>query len=360
MKILLHSIIIVTLLCGFVSAFSQPGEVPYYQYQIKKLTDSVYVFNRPIPFRIVQGNVTVILTKDDVIVVDAGGSPSAAKLIIDEIKKLTKNPVRILINTHWHGDHTFGNQEFVRAYPGIEIISSKFTRDYFVSPGLQYPFNFIKEENFQQNLEVLRQLYKKEEETKLPGYEKVLANLDQKIKYDYQAVREEYSAITITMPTTVCEKEMTLYRGGREIKLLDLGFGDTAGDLWVYLPKEKILITGDAVVHPIPYGFSSDPLTWIETLKRATTLDFDIMIPGHGDVQHSKTYIKQLTSLLEVVQSRVKAGLDKGQSLDEIKAQVDFADQIKLFTAGDPVLRFYFDLYFIQPAIPQMFNVLKK
>lgn len=351
-------VILINLL--YISGAAQQKEPEYFEYTMTKIKDSVYVFNRPIPFRIVQGNVTVIISKKDVIVVDGAGSPDGAKLIIKKIKKLTSNPVSYLILTHWHGDHAFGNQEFVKEYPGIEIVSSKFTRDYFVSPGLQYPFTFAQDKGFKESLDRLDVLMKEVEAKKESGYQKVLDNLSQKKSHDFHVLRKQYQKLIITMPTQVFEGgQMTLYNGGREIRLLSLGFGDTRGDVWVYLPKEKILITGDAVVNPVPYGYSAEPFEWIQTLKKASEVDFDIMVPGHGQVQYDKKYLIQLTESLETIRVKVKEAIDQGISLEEIQGKIDLREIEDKFCQDDPVLRFYFRLYFSKPVVNTIYNKFK-
>jgi len=71
----------------------------------------------------------IIINEHDVVLVDAGGAPTMARNVIAEIKKLTSNPVRYIIYTHIHRDHRFGTQEYVKAFPGVEIISHPAIRD---------------------------------------------------------------------------------------------------------------------------------------------------------------------------------------------------------------------------------------
>ncbi len=75
------------------------------------------------------GNTTVIVGQDGVFVVDAGYLPSAAREDIAQIRRWTSKPVRFLLNTHWHYDHNDGNDEYVCAFPGVEIVSTAATRD---------------------------------------------------------------------------------------------------------------------------------------------------------------------------------------------------------------------------------------
>lgn len=69
------------------------------------------------------GTAGVIVNDDDVVVVDAQGTPATTKRVIAEIRKLTPKPVRYVINTHWHGDHWLGNSAYLEGYPGVEIVA---------------------------------------------------------------------------------------------------------------------------------------------------------------------------------------------------------------------------------------------
>ncbi|HNB82315.1 MAG TPA: MBL fold metallo-hydrolase, partial [Chitinophagaceae bacterium] len=208
-------------------------------------------------------------------------------------------------------------------------------------------------------LDRLDNLIKEVEINKESGYEKVLENLNQKRNHDFYAIRGQYKKTIITMPTCVFEDRMTIYRGGREISLLSLGFGDTQGDVFVHLPKEKILITGDAVVNPVPYGFSSEPLEWIQTLKKASDLDADVIVPGHGKVQYNKQYLIKLIESLEAIQVKVKEAIDNGVKSEEIIDKIDLRNIETEFTQQDPVLQFYFRLYFSKPLVTTLYDKLK-
>ncbi len=341
------------------TGWSQKNKPYYLEYVMTKVRDSVYQFSASNPFRVVQGNVTVIINKKDVVVIDASSSPDAGKHVIQQIKKLTSNPVRCLIITHWHGDHLFGTQAFEKTYPGIQIISSKFTRDYFINPGIAYPATFVTEDGFNKSLGRLDVLIQDVESKKEPGYQNVLHNLNQKKFYDYSVIREQYKKVLLTMPTQVFEGKMILYHEGREIQLLQPGFGDTAGDVWVYLPREKVLITGDAVVMPIPYGYTAEPFEWMNTLKKMAEFEVDFMIPGHGPIQSNKEYLTQLIEALETIKERITLAITQGKSLEDVTREIDLTDLENKFSHGDPVTTFYFRLYFVKPIIPGMYNKLK-
>ena len=91
-------------------------------------------------------------------------------------------------------------------------------------------------------------------------------------------------ALKPALPTMAFERTMKLYRRDREIQLLHLGRAHTEGDVFVYLPKEKVVITGDAVIGWTPYMGDGYPEDWVGTLDRLAQLDFTHIIMGHGDV----------------------------------------------------------------------------
>ena len=99
-----------------------------------------------------------------------------------------------------------------------------------------------------------------------------------------EAYLAEVRALKPALPTIAFERTMKLYRRDREIHLLHLGRAHTAGDVFVYLPKEKVVITGDAMIGWTPFMGDGYPEDWAGTLDRLAQLDFTHIIMGHGDV----------------------------------------------------------------------------
>src|SRR5215208_7212937 len=95
------------------------------------LADGVYLFRAPSTLDLwTATNVVVIVNDQDVTVFDSNTRPRTARMVIAEIRKITPKPVRTLINSHWHQDHWSGNDEYVKAYPGLQIIATTETRDF--------------------------------------------------------------------------------------------------------------------------------------------------------------------------------------------------------------------------------------
>ena len=114
---------------------------------------------------------------------------------------------------------------------------------------------------------------------------------------------------------------MRMIRGDREIELLHLGRAHTAGDVFVFLPKERTVVTGDAVVGWTPYMGDGFPEDWVKTLDRLAGLDFTRMILGHGDMTGREwlgLFRGYIADLIEAVRREAAAGA----TLDQIKERV--------------------------------------
>jgi len=334
------------------SDISDPRDLDFIQ-----LTDDVHVAYRPEPLRYwVEGNVTIIVNESDVVVVDGSGSNRSAQEVITYIRSLTDHPVTVLINTHGHGDHTVGNSEYVRSFPGIEIISRPETYDYLTGSGIDYVAQIAKSTQSRKaagQAEIARVLTMGG-----PGVEKVVANLRQYFEHDIDIRQETYRHAVIAPPTITVDRGLTLHRGKRTIEVRYLGPGDTHGDLVVFLPQDRIVATGDMIVHPFPYGFSRHALEWVNTLDSLAALDFDTLIPGHGEVQHGKSYVRKVQSLLEYVQRETRNALTVGLSVEETLERVDLSSFKDDFAGNDPVVRYYFDEYFAHPNVRRTYEAI--
>ena len=108
---------------------------------------------------------------------------------------------------------------------------------------------------------------------------------------------------------------------GREIEILLLGRGHTDGDVFIYLPREKVVSTGDALIDWMPFLNDGYPEEWVQTLDALEKFDFTRAIPGHGDVlpkEHLAFFRSYLTDLI----AAVKAASGDGASLDEMKKAI--------------------------------------
>ena len=131
-------------------------------------------------------------------------------------------------------------------------------------------------------------------------------------------------ALKPALPTIAFEHTMKLYRRDREIHLLHLGRAHTEGDVFVYLPKEKVVITGDAVIGWTPYMGDGYPEDWAGTLDRLAQLDFTHIIMGHGDVV-GRDWLTTFRAYVHDMVAAVRREVATGATLDEVKQRVTAA-----------------------------------
>lgn len=225
------------------------------------------------------GNSTVIVGTSGVIVVDAKTTKAGGQELLDDIAKITPKPVTTVILTHSDGDHVNG----LAAFPaGVKVIA--------------------QENN------------KKEQEAALAAGGRGAPPADHQ-------------------PTQVITKEKeTLTIEGEKLELYHWAPAHTSGDLIIYLPKYKIVATGDIIATNNPYPRIHDEKNgstegWITTAKRMVTLDADTFISGHGTIQ-TKADIQKRIADAEARRNQVKELVAQGKSLDEIKAAVGDTDKL--------------------------------
>jgi cyclase len=226
----------------------------------------------------VGSNSAVIVNQDDVIVVDSHISPESGRALLSDIKTITDKPVRFLINTHFHYDHADGNQVFA---PIADIIGHEYTRKRLAGDILQRGMFAELLANLPKQLDDLQARAAAEQDWAAKS------RLDQQIR-NQQAFAQQVRETRPTPPNVTIDQQMTLYRGDREIRLIYLGRGHTGGDVVVYLPKERVLCSGDLLVNQIANLVDGYVDQWPATLEKLKRLDFTDVIPGHGEPFNNK------------------------------------------------------------------------
>jgi glyoxylase-like metal-dependent hydrolase (beta-lactamase superfamily II) len=328
---------------------------------ITKIADGVYaaVYSE---FRMdpVEGNSLIVIGSDGVLVLDSGRTPHAARVIIGEIRKLTALPVRHLVNSHWHDDHIFGNQAYVDAFPGIEIIAHRQTRADMIERVIPSLKDYGTEYWTKMAERFEGQLAKG---TRADGSPLTDA---QKTRLQEQArtVREflpRIPSLSVALPTmTVDGPATTIHQGDREIRLLYLGAGNTGGDLAVYLPREKVLATGDLLVHPTPFAYGSDVQSWIGVLRQLRALDVETILPGHGPVMRDKAYLDLVIGLFESLVAQVTASVSAGLTLEETRKTMNLESFHAQFAGDDAFRRAMFADSILREAVERTYRAMAK
>ena len=217
-----------------------------------------------------------ILFDDYVLAVDAN-YPSGAQVVIPKIHALTAKPVRFVIDTHFHPDHSFGNQLW--ADEGAIPVAQVATFDELKKNGA-------------------------------PAWTTAAAT------------RPDVAASRLKLPGLVYTESMAFDDGRHRVELHWLGVGHTPGDTLVWLPKEKILFTGDLCVNgAYNYVHDSDIAGWIKVLEAAKALGAETVCPGHGPRGGPEIIADQQGYLTEL-QRAVRALVDAKKTPAEVKAAV--------------------------------------
>lgn len=296
--------VLLALLVSGASAYAQAMPEPH----TVRINDRVYVLLGPIQHanKDNQGymiNSTVIVGDKGVILVDSGGSREVGFHVAKAIRRITTKPVTHVINTHSHGDHYLGNI----AFKGATIISSEKCRTMVLETGFDW-------------LELMEQLVGR----KFPDTKPIAAD--------------------VTYPEG--SKTEKVIHGIRLIFWVPKG-SHTVGDMFVYLPQDKVLVTGDVVVNGIvPVMQDAVIKNWIGTLGEIQALDVSVFVPGHGNLM-TKGDVKALQRAIAKFYSGVKAGYEKGLDESEIRKSLNLTDWGKLeraYVIGRNINRAYLEI----------------
>ena len=279
-------------------------------FDIKPVADGVYAAIAKPAYK-VNCNAAIIVLGDSVLVVDTHSKPSAARALIEQIKKLTPKPVKYVVNTHFHWDHYQGNEAYPSSWPaGVEIISSEATRQNIQRIGIPR----IKNEIVTMPQEIANLKKDLEKATGAEQKRTIEENIRQA-----EAYFAELKLMQVTLPTMTFDRSLILRRGSRTVEILWLGRAHTDGDVFVFLPNEKFIATGDALHGWTPFMGDSYPYEWIQTLDAAEKLDFNSVLGGHGDVMHGKLRFELWKQYFQDLMDRTTAAYAEGASLEQAK-----------------------------------------
>ncbi|MBI2370533.1 MAG: MBL fold metallo-hydrolase [Deltaproteobacteria bacterium] len=247
---------------------------------VVKVTDTVHLFMTP------RGgpNASFVVTPAGVVVVDSLVTPALARRLLAEIRKVTPLPVRYVINTHEHSDHVFGNQVFS---PPAEIIAHENVRAHYIK-------NVDREFAFRRSIS--------------PGI-------------DLSEVKVTLATLTLSGTRST----LTLHLGGREFQIHHFGPGQTTGDLFIYLPDEKVMFTGDSF-NRRSINFMGNMASyegWLRTLDQIGAMDVRVYVAGHGHPA-TKGDIAAYREMLESFHTEVKRGVERGASVQELLRTLTF------------------------------------
>ena len=327
-----------SLLCAGHARAQTPPPYPVVHgkyYKFEKIADGIYYataeYNGTVfPFGsnpFFGANLVVIVNDNDVVLVDSGTTPRSAHALIADVKRLTDKPIRTVVNTHWHYDHTDGNSVFG---PEVQIIATDYVRQQLAT------FDVLHNEPFRTSTITAgpaliagfqKQIAAEKDPQPRAALQKKLADTEAALK----EFEHDKTEIKPTPPNLTYTNRLVLHRGSREIDLLFLGRGHTAGDTVVFLPKEHIVCTGDLMESRIAYMGSAYFDEWLTTLDALKRLDFTVDLPGHGAPFTDKGLITEFQSYLRDLLAQTKKLRAQGVSADDAAKRVDLTAHAKAF-----------------------------
>ena len=215
-------------------------------------------------------NSVIVVGEDGVLLVDSGAGTNEARALREAIRRVTDRPVRYVVDTHFHFDHALGHE----AFPEALTIGHDATRAGLVLGARQPTLagNLAGMTGRIAGLEAEAEAEKDEaRKAQLRGQATAL-----------ETYRRQLAALTPSPSNLTFGQGLTLWLGDREVRVLHLGRGHTAGDTVVYLPKERLVCTGDLFNGYIGYMGDAYVDEWADTLGRLAELDFETVVAGHG------------------------------------------------------------------------------
>jgi glyoxylase-like metal-dependent hydrolase (beta-lactamase superfamily II) len=339
---------IVSLLIGLFLCGSTFAEDTLFSFEFEELSDGVWAGVRPDAPRFpVMGNTMFVISNEGVVVYDGGGVPLMSEQIIEKVRSLTDKPVTHVVISHWHGDHAFGVYRFAEEYPDVQFIAHRFTAEAIDSPKIAYIDGSAT--FYERNGEYLQSLVDTGKDKDGNAISEADRQNYARMLEDADVINSEYQRVRIVAPNVIIDESFTINSGGRVIELLNLGHANTAGDILMWLPEERIVATGDIVVLPSPYAFNMPPKPWAETLRNIKKLNYRIMVPGHGPVQRDTEYVDLLIQSADSIADQRDAMLADGLATEEVEAALDFSAIEQKFTGGDEYIKVFYDGWFEEP-----------
>jgi glyoxylase-like metal-dependent hydrolase (beta-lactamase superfamily II) len=286
-------------------------------YKFEKIADGVYYATGGFG-----SNNVVIVNDADVMLVDTGTTPGNARRFVDDVKMLTNKPIKYVVNTHFHFDHTDGNQIFG---PDVQVIGQEYLAK-AITPDILNREPYLSSTGtilVAQMDDLKKQIAAEKDAGKKAALNKQLANV--------QLMQTELKELKPTPPNKTYKDKLVIQSGGREIDLLFLGHGHTEGDTVVFLPKEKIVASGDLMESRLAYMGDAIFDEWIDTLDKLKKLDFTVDLPGHGIPFSDKGLI---TAYQDYLQDLIVKGNElrrSGVSAEDAAKQIDLTSHAKNF-----------------------------
>ena len=247
-------------------------------------------------------NIGVVRGSDALLVVDTRADLRQADELLDDLRVFGQ-PVRWVVNSHWHFDHVFGNQRFVERSRGEHAaVGADVAADLELWGHTDVPRLWLDDE---------------------AGYRALLREI-----YG-DAAGDEYDRVTLTLPDHLVADRHALDLGDRAVELAHVGLGHTSNDLVVVVPQAGVIFAGDLFEESAPpaYGDDSYPLSWPATADALLGMGASVFVPGHGDVMSvnaAHEQAKEIAIVATLIRKLHAAGIPANDALHEARDRWPF------------------------------------
>ncbi len=312
-----------------------------------EISPGIYLFSTP-PYGDVglDGNAIAVTSRDGVLVFDSNGTPAAAAAVLAQIRSLTDQPVRYIVNSHWHWDHWYGTEAYVQAFPDVRVIAHEKTRALMTGPALEFNRPGVERD--------------------LPAY---VSSVEQRAQTnpalkaraaEDRFFLEQKRNVRLVFPDVTFTDRLTIDLGERHIEVLNYGRGVTPGDAFVYLPTEKVLLLGDLIVNPITFALACYPSEWVAVLERIDRLDAQVIVTGHGAPMRDKTVLRATLDVFRTLLREGKAAKARGRSVDEARDDIlpSLHDAMVRLTGDNPARNADFKVQLVDWYLHRVYDEL--
>ncbi len=301
-------------------------------------------------------NSLIIVRDDDVVVVDAQFTRQATRETIAAIRRVTSKPVRYVVNTHWHDDHTAGNQVYRDTFPAVRFVQHANTAADLATVGATNRRQQVQGAPPVANrFERLLAMGLGIDSTPATPLERASVTSATRIIREYIA---EDPAFRLIPADDTVQRHMTL-PGMPRVDVLWFGRGNTRGDLVIHVPDQHIVATGDLVVAPIPFGFASFPAEWVTALDSIIALHPTMLIPGHGPVMHDLAYVQRLRRMLAQIRDAATAGVARGDSARTVIGGITLERDRREMAGDEKWMNYLFRNFFLVPVAQRAYEQAK-
>lgn len=300
--------------------------------RVEGLSPSAYAVLQPAENRFNDSNTLFVIRENGLLVVDTQASLTATRAVIAEIRSRTQLPVRHLVLTHWHGDHVQGIAAYREVWPDVEVVGHASLRVDIperAQPQLEGDIELYRGAIVEARDRLERRVSREGEALDDAGVEELKGAIG---RAEILLAGLEAQPRPLAIPDLTYSRELEV---GGQVRLLHRR-AHTRGDTLVLVADAGILATGD-VLDDLPFGGHGYPREWLLVLEELIELDFEIVVPGHGQVRRGKDHLIRVRDLYASIVVQVDSAVERGLDLEATQEAVELEGFKEVLAGDDPI-----------------------